>query len=285
MLAVVHHLSMGMALAFLVCWAALAQNLPADTPTDPTEIIRRSVDHDMINFEHLKNYTYAERDERRAYDKQGKLKKTEIETYEVLILGGRDYERLIGHDDKPLPEREARREQGKMDKELARREHESVADKAKREKERQEERRFLNEVPEAFTFHLVGEEAVSGKSAWVITADPRTDYKPKDRRARLITKLRGKIWIDKGEYQWVKVEAEAIGALSFGLGLVRIEPGAIVHFEQTRINDEVWLPAIARIYANARLAIFRQVHSELDMMFRDYRKFQTDSHLVTEESH
>jgi len=73
---------------------------------------------------------------------------------------------------------------------------------------------YLNEVPEAFTFHLVGEEAVSGGPAGVITADPRVDYKPKDRRARLISKLRGKIWIDKGEYQWVKVDAEAIGCRS-----------------------------------------------------------------------
>src|SRR5712692_742421 len=267
---------MGIALTFLVCSVALAQEAPAGTPADAVEIIRRSVDHDMINFERLKNYTYTERDERRAYDKRGKLKKTEIETYEVLILGGRDYERLIERDDKPLPEKEARKEQEKMDKELARREHESAADKAKREKERREERRFLNEVPEAFTFHLVGEEAVSGKSAWVITADPRTDYKPKDRRARLITKLRGRIWIDKNEYQWVKVDAEAIGTLSFGWGLARIEPGATVHFEQTRVNDEVWLPAIGRIYADARLALFKQIHSETDIAFRDYKKFQTN---------
>jgi len=238
----------------------------------------------MVNFERLKNYTYNQRDEERSYDKQGKLKKTESQTYEVLILGGHDYERLIARDDQPLPEKTVRREQEKMDQEMERRAHESDADKAKLEKRRLEERKFLDEVPEAFTFHLLGEDEVSGKPAWVIEANPRPAYQPKDRRAKLITKLHGKVWIDKSEYQWVKVEAEASDTVSFGLGLLRIEPGAMVRFEQTRINDEVWLPAAAKIYANARLALFKSIHSEVDIRFEDYKKFQADSHLVSSVS-
>ena len=226
------------------CASALAQQAPLDQqagdhPPSATEIIRKSLARDMVNFERLKNYTYHQRDEERAYDKQGTLKKKESQTYEVLILGGHDYERLIARDDQPLPEKAARKEQEKMDREVERRDHESEADKAKLEKQRLEERKFLDEVPEAFTFHLLGEDTVSGKPTWVIQADPRPDYKPRDRRAKLITKLHGRVWIDKTEYQWVKVEAEAADTVSFGLGLLRIEPGAMVHFEQTRINDEV----------------------------------------------
>lgn len=250
-----------------------------NTRPDPAEIIRKSVAHDLVNFERLKNYTYTERDEARAYDTRGRLKKTEIDAYEILILGGRDYARLIGRDDKPLPEKEARKEQEKMDKEAAKRENESAADKAKLEKERREERKFLNEVPEAFTFKLIGEENVSGKPAWVITAEPKPDYRPRERLAKIVAKMRGTIWIDKSEYQWVKVEAEVMDKLSFGLSMVQIAPGATVHFEQTRVNDEIWLPASAQIHANARLALFKKMHSEVDIVFRDYKKFQADSHL------
>jgi len=272
------------AIALLTCVAALAQSVPETDPADATEIVRKSVAHDLINFERLKNYTYTERDEARAYDTHGKLKKLEIDTYEILIMGGRDYARQIERDDKPLPEKDARKEQEKMDKELMKREHESAADKAKQEKERQEERRFLNEVPEAFVFKLVGEEDVSGKPAWVIDAEPKRGYEPKDRRAKMITKLHGRIWIDKGEYQWVKVDAQALDALSFGFRMVQIEPGASVQFEQTRINDEVWLPASARIYADARVVFLKRLHSEVDIKFSDYRKFQADSHLVAGDS-
>ena len=251
---------------------------------DAKEIIRKSVDHDLINYERLKNYTYTERDVTRSFDKQGTLKKTEIEAYEVLILGGRDYEKLISRDDKPLPEKDARKEQEKMDKEQDRREHESGSEKARLEKERREERKFLDEVPEEFIFTLVGEENVSGKPAWVITAEPKPGYRPHDRLAKAIAKMSGKIWIDKGEYQWVKVDAHAVEAMSFGFGLFKIEPGATLHFEQTRINDEIWLPASADIRADARL-LFKHYRDDIEMKFSGYKKFQTDSRLVTEEVH
>src|SRR5579863_9314366 len=108
---------------------------------DAQDIVRRSVQHDYLNFERLKDYTYTQRNEERTYDRQGHLKKTETETYDILILGGHDYEKLIARDDKPLPEKEARKEQEKMDQEIARREHESAGEKAKLEKERRERRK------------------------------------------------------------------------------------------------------------------------------------------------
>jgi hypothetical protein len=62
--------------------------------------------------------------------------------------------------------------------------------------------------------------------------------------------------------------------------MLQIEPGASVRFEQTRINDEVCLPASARIYADARVAFLKRLHSEVDIRFSDYQKFQADSHLI-----
>src|SRR5579862_4133615 len=47
---------------------------------------------------------------------------------------------------KPLSEKEARREQEKMDKEVARRRRESASEKAKQEMERAEDRKFIMEL-------------------------------------------------------------------------------------------------------------------------------------------
>lgn len=270
--------SMRWTVALLFGLVAFGQDAVAQ---DAKEIIQRSVQRDLLNFERLKNYTYVEHDEERSFDKHAKLVKTERETYEVMILGGHDYEKLIERDDKPLPPGEARKEQEKMDKEIEKRKHESAEDKAKIEKERREQRKFLNEIPEEFNFKLLGVENVSGKPSWVISADPKPGYQPKDRGAKLIAKMRGKIWIDQGEYQWVKIEAQAIGTLSFGLGVVKIYPGATVQFEQARVNDEVWLPASASIRVDGRAALFVGIHSEIEMHFRDYRKFQAESQLLT----
>jgi hypothetical protein len=264
--------ALGFVAASLVCAQAL----------DPKDIVARSVDRDLLNFERLKNYTYTERDEARSYDNRGKLTKTQVETYDILILGQRAYARLIARDDKPLPSKEAGKEQQKMDREIAKRDRESADDKANLEKQRQQERKFLKEVPEAFNFTLIGDDTVSGQPAWVIAAEPKRGYKPKDMRAKIITKMRGRIWIDKSEYQWVKVDAQAIDKMNFGLHTVQIEPGAHLQFEQARINDEIWLPAAAKIYADARVLFLKRLRSELDITFRDYRKFQADSRLVAD---
>src|SRR5271167_5029881 len=107
----------------LIASAAFAQ--------DANEIIRRATDRDFTNFENRKNYTYQERTEFRQYNTKGKLSKTEIETNEILILEGQPYERLIARDDKPLSEKDTKKEQKKLDNEVEKRKHQSASEKAK----------------------------------------------------------------------------------------------------------------------------------------------------------
>jgi hypothetical protein len=251
---------------------------------DANEIIRRATDRDFTNFENRKNYTYQERTEFRQYNTKGKLSKTEIETSEILILEGQPYERLIGRDDKPLSEKDTKKEQKKLDSEVEKRKHQSASEKAKLDKERIDEQQYIREFTEAFDFKVIGEEPVSGKPAWVISVTPKQGYRPRKSEAKMFTKLRGKVWITKGEYHWVKAEGEAIDTLSFGFFLFRVAPGATVSFEQTSVNGEVWLPSRISVRAEARIAILKKMRAEIDITYRDYRKFQADSKIVADST-
>ena len=249
---------------------------------DANEIIRRATDRDFTNFETRKNYTYQERTEVRQYNGKGQITKTDVETREILILQGQPYEKLIARNDKPLSEKDANKEQKKMDQEVEKRKHQSASEKAKLDKERLEERKYLREFTEAFDFKVIGEEPVSGKPAWVISVTPKPGYRPKESEAKMFTKLRGKVWIDKSEYHWVKAEGEVIDTLSFGLFLFRVAPGAKVSFEQTSVNGEVWLPSHISVRAEARIALLKKMNAEIDITYREYRKFQADSKIVGE---
>jgi hypothetical protein len=259
---------------FLIASAALAQ--------DANEIIRRATDRDFTNYENRKNYTYQERTELREYNSKGKVTKTDIETHEILILEGQPYEKLVARNDKPLAEKDTLKEQKKMDKEVEKRKNQSSAEKAKLDKERLEEQKYLREFTDAFDFKVIGEEAVSGKPAWVISVTPKQGYRPKLSDAKMFTKLRGKVWITKGEYHWVKAEGEAIDTLSFGFFLFRVAPGATVSFEQNSVNGEVWQPSRISVRAEARIAILRKMRAEIDITYREYKKFQADSKIVGE---
>jgi hypothetical protein len=258
----------------LIAAAAVAQ--------DANEIIRRATDRDFTNFESRKNYTYQERTEVREYNTKGKLTKTDVQTVEVLILEGQPYEKLVARNDTPLPEKDAQKEQRKLDNEVEKRKRQSAVEKAKLDKERLEEKKYLREFTEAFDFKIIGEEPVSGKAAWIISVTPKAGYRPKESDAKMFTKLRGKVWIDKGEYHWVKAEGQAIDTLSFGFFLFRVAPGATVSFEQTRVNGEVWLPSRISVRAEARIAILKKMHAEIDITYKEYRKFQADSKIVAD---
>jgi len=247
---------------------------------DATDIIRRSVERDATNFERFKNYTFLERVEERRYGRTGNLSSKEIQTNEFMVLGGRPYGKLVERDDKPLPAKEARKEQEKVEKEAAKRQRESASDKAKEDKDRAEERRYLREVPEAFVLTLQGTEQIGGRPVWIIGAQPKPGYKPKLKRAEMLAHLRGKIWVDQADYQWVKAEVAVIDPISFGLGLVKLASGAVLNFDQVRLNDEVWLPAHISVRAEARLVYLRKLREELDITYRDYQKFQADSRIV-----
>jgi len=247
---------------------------------EATDIIRRSVESDATNFERFKNYTFLERVEERRYGRNGNLSSREVQTYEFMVLGGRPYGKLVERDDKALPAKEARKEQEKTEEESAKRQRESASDKAKEENNRAEERRYLREVPEAFDFTMQGTEQIGGRAVWVIGAEPKPGYKPKIKRAEMLAKLRGKIWVDQADYQWVKAEVAVIDPISYGLGLVKLAAGAVLNFEQVRVNDEVWLPAHISVRAEARLAYLRKLREELDITYRDYQKFQAESRVV-----
>ncbi len=247
-------------------------------------IVRQSLERDWMNFDRARDYTFIETTETRRLDGKGRIKKTESESFDVLILGGRPYKKLIEKNGRPLSPQEAVKAEADFEKELRKRRGESEKQRAalaaKQEKERRESRKFLNEIPEAFTFQLAGVEQFDGRPVWVIDAEPRPEFRPKVKRADLLKKFRGRLWIDQQQYQWVRVEMETIETVSFGLFLARLGPGAQLSFEQARVNDEVWLPRRASTRLTARLGLVARLNAETDVEWKQYRKFQTDSRVT-----
>ena len=127
----------------------------------------------------------------------------------------------------------------------------------------------------AYDFRIVGEEELEGVNTWVIEATPRKDFKPTQPHADMLKKIKGKMWIDKKEYNWIRVEAEATDTISFGVFLFRIHPGSRFNFQQMHLNDEVWL--LRRLYINggARIALLKNEAIEQEDTFSNYKKFSS----------
>lgn len=265
-----------------VLFLALASSLAA--APDAREIVRRSVQLMDRNLTVARNYTFLERSETRELDSDGHVKTRKILAYDVTMLEGSPYRRLVGKDDHGLSPEEERIEQKKLDDSIALRRKETPAEHARRiadwEKKRQREREPLDEVPDAFDFKITGEQPIDGRDAWVIEGIPRPGYRGRTTLGKLFPKFRGKLWIDKADYQWVKTEAEVTGDISWGLFIARLSKGARLDIQMTRVNDEVWLPKHIEAKASARLALVKKYRIESDTTFSNYRKFQVESRVV-----
>jgi hypothetical protein len=256
----------------------------AQPSEDAREIILRSAILDQHDLEIRKDYTYLFQSEQRNLDSSGKVTKTESRTQEVLILYGRPYERLIAKGGKPLPPDQDRKERENMDKEIARRAKESPKEKEKRASEEskslQQVKEVLQEVADAFDFRIVGEEELEGFATWVIEAEPKPGYRPRSKLTRMLPNFRGKLWITKDGYRWVKVEAEVIRRISLGLVLARLNPGTTLAFEQQRVQGEIWMPRQVRLRVYAKLGFVKNYNLDVLATYSNYRKFQSDSQIL-----
>ena len=248
------------------------------------QLFRVVADKDMENDKLLRNYTYIEREVETKLDRKGETRSTEVKTYDILEIYGEQVQRLTEKDDKPLSEKEAAKEEEKIQKIIDKRKNESENDRKKREekeeKEREEDRQFVRDVADAYNFTLAGTETLDGRQAWVIDGEPRPGFIPHAKDAKYLTKFHGRVWIDKSDLQLAKMDVECLDTISWGLFLARFHKGSRFMLEQTRVNDEVWLPQHLTAKIDVRLALLKNFDVNVEQSYRDYKKFRATAKIV-----
>jgi hypothetical protein len=252
------------------------------------QLLRVVAEKDIENDKKLRDYTYIEHEVEHKLDGKGQVKTAESKTYEILEIYGEQVQRLIEKDDKPLSEKEKNKEEEKIQKVIDKRKNESQDDRRKREakeeKEREDDRKFVREVADAYNFKLVGTESVGGREAWVIDGEPRPGYEPHMKEAKYLPKFHGRVWIDKSDLQLAKMDVECLDTVSLGLFLARFHKGSRLMLEQTRVNDEVWLPRELTAKVDVRLALLKNFNVDVKQSFHDYKKFRATTKLLPAEA-
>jgi hypothetical protein len=245
------------------CWAV-------DSPTERAkDIVRRSVDNMNADWAAAPQYGFTERD---LTDHNGK--KTG-KTYQVMMIEGSPYNKLIALDNQPLSSAQAAEEDRKAQKEIDRRRHESPEARRKRvsqyEQERHQDHELMSEMAKAFDFSLSGEDTVGGRRCFMLDATPKSGYQPPNRETQVLKGMRGRLWVDADQYQWAKVHAEVFRPVTFGLFFARVKPGTEFTFEQRPVQGNLWLPSHFSMNLNARVFISSK-RSRDDETYSDYHR-------------
>ena len=267
-----------------LCASAQPAANKAEELRDPAEIVRRSIERSRGAWQALRDYTFIQTTENRRKDGDGKVTKTESETEEVLIIEGQPFTRVIARNGKPLSGEEQRKERERMDAEIKKRLGETPEQRAGRLKAYEEDRMrrgaILDEIPKAFDFKLAGSEIVDGRPVYVVEAYPKPGYHGLHKYSKYLPKLKGKLWIDKEDYHWAKLEAESIDTVSVGWILARIQEGSKLVLLQKHVGPDTWFPQRVSLDATLRILLVKRMGMEVITQFSDYKKFQADSRVV-----
>ncbi len=248
-------------------------------------LFRVVADKDLANDKRQRDYTYLEHDVDNHLDGKGQTRSVEKKSFEILEIYGEQVRRLTEKDGQPLNANEAQKEDDKVQKIIDKRRNESEEERKKREakeeKDREDGRAFVRDIADAYNFTLVGTETLGGREVYVIDGQPRPGFVPRAKDAKYLSKFRGRVWIDKSDLQLAKLDVECLDTVSWGLFLARFHKGSRFMLEQTRVNDEVWLPLHVTYKIDARLGLVKGIDVEGDQTFSDYKKFRTSSRIVS----
>src|SRR6202040_3733650 len=234
---------------------------------DPGQIVGQSIAATERSWQARDHYIYMERDEDRRLNSLGQVKSENVDVTRMILVNGARFEQLMEHNGQ-LP---SAIEQKKSNEDLEKLKHETPAEQIVRIEKDQENKSFLRDLLEAFDFHLMGEEIVDGRPAYVLQATPHPGYRAHGKFAKMFSKVEGKLWVDKQDFGWIKVDGQVTQSFSLGLILARVERGSHIILEQTCVGAAVWVPKRVEIRATARILFLKSLDIQRTLTYTDYR--------------
>ncbi len=257
--------------SLLVCSMA---SFPVYAQVNVQDIIARSVEANKADWKVEPEYNYSERDTENGHTK----------TYDVLMILGSPYQRLTSVDGKPLSDQQKADQQRKLEQATAQRRDETPAQRAERiakyERSNQRNHFLIEQLTKAFDFKLEGTPTMDGHAVYELSATPRPSYKPPNDHAKVLTGMRGTLWIDQKTYQWVKVEAKVIRPVSIEGFLARVDPGTQFELKQAPVEGDIWLPTFFSMRARAKVFFLFSHNSQEEDTFFDYRKASAENYMA-----
>jgi hypothetical protein len=235
---------------------------------DARQIMEASIAATQRDWKARLHYSYMERDEDRRRDLAGHVKSEDVEVSKTILVNGVPFEQLVERNGQPPSAEQERKQKGKLDK-LKRETPEQRVERLRKQEE--ENTSIIQEVPKAFDFQMIGEEAVNGRSAYVLQATPHPGYHAQGKYGNMFSKVAGKLWVDKQDLGWIKVDGQVIQPFSMGLFLVRLLRGSHITMEQTRVDNGIWMPERVEVRAAARIFFVKSLVIDRVLTYSEYR--------------
>jgi hypothetical protein len=254
-----------LAAPFALCGQAAP--LP-DVPTLLAQVLQHQRQMESVQ----ENYTFRELDVTDTLNKDGSVKKTESEDDEIFFVNSHEVRRQVKKDGKDLTPDQQQKEQERVMK---------YVEKAEKTPPGQapngEVVLSVSRILAVVKVSSPRRETLDGRStiAFDFTGDPHAKaHGPAEEAAR---RMSGTVWIDEQDRQVRRLKAQVDDNVHVGLGMVSINRGSTLIFDQKLVNNELWLPTSAELHVNARAFAVVGVRANIHVTDRDYEKFHAEA--------
>ena len=222
------------------------------------------------------NYTYTKLEEETELDGRGQVRSKHAQEYEVFYVNGNEIQKLVARDGKSLSPSELQKEQGRVQKQVL--QYTSANPKpASRREEQEEDELHISTFLRAAKFANLRQETFRGQDVLAMDVEPNPGYHPRNLDERLVQKLEGTIWIDRRAHQVVRLQAHLSSTAKIGTGLLgSVGQGSAAVFEQSLINNEVWLPSYLEEHLSGRFLLLKNYRSDLVIHYQGYKKYRVE---------
>lgn len=264
--------------------AAFAQQAPVpDQPLPDVAALMLQVEANQKASEDLrKRYIYTAEQQFEKVGKEGEQKKLKTIRNEVFWIDGIQVTRKLAEDGKPLTPDEARKENERIDKEVAkirdRREKRSAEGKPARD-----QGDFILPIARYLqlgTFSNPRRELLDARQTIVIDYAGNPDAKTNNPTEAIAKDLAGTLYIDEQDRVVQHFDAHFVRPFRLALGLVSIGQGLNFTVRNVKINNEVWLQQSIDGNGHVRAFLFFAVDGNFHLRNSDYRKFTATSKIL-----
>ena len=263
---------------------AVSAPAPDDNPLPNVATLMHDVETNERKSETVqKDYIFHSVETEQQLDSHGNKKKTTITESDHFWLKGVPVRKIVKKDGKALNPDELAKEDQRIDKEVAKagEKREKGDAQGKETDPRGNEEITVSRLLELGSFTNPRRLQLNGRDTIAVdyAGDPKA--KPRNRAEDVIRDMAGTAWVDEQDRVLAHVEGHFVNTFKIGAGLVAdIQKDTRFSMQQTKVNDEVWLPATLAGEGSARAFLFFNFNGSIRAVQSDYRKFRTSSTIL-----
>ncbi len=231
------------------------------------------------------NYTGRRSTEETEYDGSGKVTKVERQEHTFFYLNGEEISTLVGEDGKPLSKEKQAKQNDitkkrieEVQKKQSKKEEKETKAREEGKEEKDNEEPGIEIFLRACQFVNPRHERFRGQDVLVFDFEGNPEYKPKNIAERVAQQLAGVIWVDEKQHEVVRLEGYFVKDFRFAGGLLaNLQKGTSFIFEQTFLNNEVWLPTYEEAHIGVRVLLLKGFKVNEVTRYSDYQRFHIET--------